>query len=422
MILEYSFENFLSFKEQVYFSMLTPGSKVKNRFPYNYVNWSDSYDINKVAVIVGENAGGKSNFIKSLKYFKSFFEENGNVSSRRYTLNSNMIQDTCPKNSITTQKFHIILTGKQNQIFEYDLEIDYCGIAFESLYLRNNKNTKPLLVFKLERKEVETECFDAHCDHKKCNVNISNSSDIEVNEKFLSSGIKTALENNMDQNNSIGLFVTKLAIVGCEPAIQFTKHIINSISAEFNTKSYDIYKKCMNDHEDIEILKDERYLDIFKQIDYSISKIEIDEEDPFIKTKIHRKNENGNSLITELIDDSSGVCEFFAWAIQIFKVIYQDKTILVDEMDSVLNPILSNRIVSYINGSEHKGQFIFTTHNVLHLDLKKYMKEQIYFVTKDPSTLESEMYSLSEFADIRYETTKIYDLYLKGILGGTASE
>ena len=28
----------------------------------------------------------------------------------------------------------------------------------------------------------------------------------------------------------------------------------------------------------------------------------------------------------------------------------------------------------------HLGQFIFSTHNVLHLDLKMFMKEQIYFV------------------------------------------
>ena len=74
------------------------------------------------------------------------------------------------------------------------------------------------------------------------------------------------------------------------------------------------------------------------------------------------------------------------------------------------------------NGKNHFGQFIFTTHNVLHLDLKNYMKEQIYFVTKDIETLESELYSLADFPEIRYETTKIYEFYMKGILGGTAIE
>ena len=50
------------------------------------------------------------------------------------------------------------------------------------------------------------------------------------------------------------------------------------------------------------------------------------------------------------------------------------------------------------------------------------MKEQIYFVSKDVETLESELYSLADFPEVRYETTKIYEFYMKGRLGGTASE
>ena len=70
----------------------------------------------------------------------------------------------------------------------------------------------------------------------------------------------------------------------------------------------------------------------------------------------------------------------------------------------------------------HLGQFIFSTHNVFHLELKTFMKEQIYFVTKIRDSLNSELYSLSDFPEVRYETTKIYEFYMKGILGGTALE
>lgn len=120
--------------------------------------------------------------------------------------------------------------------------------------------------------------------------------------------------------------------------------------------------------------------------------------------------------------DSTGVREFFAWAVHIFRVVYENKVVFADEMDRVLNPILSDRVIAFVNGAEHNGQFIFSTHNVLHLDLKTYMKEQIYFVTKNREQLTSEMYSLSDFPEVRYETTKIYEFYMKGILGGTAFE
>ena len=36
--------------------------------------------------------------------------------------------------------------------------------------------------------------------------------------------------------------------------------------------------------------------------------------------------------------------------------------------------------------------------------------------------LVSELYSLADFPDVRYETAKVYEFYMKGILGGTAFE
>ena len=169
-------------------------------------------------------------------------------------------------------------------------------------------------------------------------------------------------------------------------------------------------------------LEDERYLEIFRMVDYSICGIELDREKPYSKTIIIRKGGNGNYFRRELQMDSAGVREFFAWAVHIFRVVYENKAVFADEMDRVLNPVLSDRVIAFVNGTEHNGQFIFSTHNVLHLDLRTCMKEQIYFVAKNRERLTSEMYSLSDFPEVRYETTKIYEFYMKGILGGTAFE
>ena len=75
MILNYKFENFMSFRENVEFSMLAPKTKVKNRFPNNFITSNAGVDVLKTAVVVGENAGGKSNFVRSLSYLQSFFLE-----------------------------------------------------------------------------------------------------------------------------------------------------------------------------------------------------------------------------------------------------------------------------------------------------------------------------------------------------------
>ena len=64
MLLSYKFKNFSSFKDEAEFSLRATEDKRKD-FPENYFHGMT--DILKLAVIVGENAGGKSNFIKSLQ-------------------------------------------------------------------------------------------------------------------------------------------------------------------------------------------------------------------------------------------------------------------------------------------------------------------------------------------------------------------
>lgn len=63
MLIYYRFNNFCSFNCESEFSMSAPTGKVKKRFPDNYVETAEGFDLLKSAVIVGENAGGKSNFI-----------------------------------------------------------------------------------------------------------------------------------------------------------------------------------------------------------------------------------------------------------------------------------------------------------------------------------------------------------------------
>ena len=244
----------------------------------------------------------------------------------------------------------------------------------------------------------------------------------DLNMDNCDENVKKILDQSFFNKGELGLFVSKLAILGDMYAIEFVNWMNEELIVESKNFNYYLYKNLQTQDDDLRIIKDNRFLDILRMVDYSICNIEIDDEKPFRKTKVVRKMKNGKYFSRELGMDSGGVGEFFAWAVQLFRVVYEDKTVFADEMDRVIKPILAERIVAFINGNKHRGQFIFSSHNILHLDLKNYMKEQIYFVTKNRDTLNSELYSLADFPEIRYETTKIYEFYMKGILGGTAFE
>lgn len=393
MLIEYKFNNFCSFNSESEFDMIALGGKIKKRFPDNFVQTQCDYDILKTAVIVGENAGGKSNFINSLKFLKSLFANNEKVRPIHAYINSHsLLEKTMP-----VQKFELTVIGENTMIYNYELVIDDDGILAERLSRQVKRKAAKKDVLRVQRVEGKNK------------YSMEFESDMpEINK---------AMQRNI---SAMGLFVTKFALLGDDHGIAFVNWVNDKLFPEsvYTDASQDIKKT----QEDIRILKDNRYLEIFRMVDYSICSIEVDEEKPYSKTRIIRKNENGEILSRELQTDSTGVKEFFAWAVQIFRVVYENKVVFADEMDRVLNPILSDRVVAFINGKEHVGQFIFSTHNVLHLDLKTYMKEQIYFITKNRESLVSELYSLADFPEVRYETTKIYEFYMKGILGGTAFE
>ncbi len=423
MILNYKFKNFMSFRENVEFSMLAPKTKVKTRFPNNYSSTDIGVDILKTAVVVGENAGGKSNFVRSLSYLQSFFKETDIVKAYRNTVNTNNNTAFCPQKNNTSQTFDIEIFIKESGIYQYHLEVDFFGVVKETLYYKQQMKNKNKLLLSVERKLHSIICNtnNNECDtNKECHTTVKAEYSIEIPD--FEDEIEESLEKAANSNKPIGLTVSKMAMLGNEYAINFTEWIKEYLCPETNIINYDIYKSMRKEEADLRILHDSRYLDIFRMIDYSIIDFKLDEEKPFSKTLIIRRKKDGSTFTRELGHDSSGVREFFAWALQIFKVVYENKIVFADEMDRVLNPVLSDRVISFISGKKHCGQFVFTTHNVLHLDLKNYMKEQIYFITKDIETLESELYSLADFPEIRYETTKIYEFYMKGILGGTAIE
>lgn len=364
--------------------------KVKGRFPDNYVATDTGYDLLKTAVIVGENAGGKSNFINSLCFMKSLFDTNSQIKSIHAYINSASFGNT----KYPRQLFQITVLADES-IYDYEIIIDSKGIFSEKLSKSRKRKGAKYVIFHVKRNTEGIYEF------------------VEGRAKELN----TALKNS---NNSYGLFISKLALLGNEDAAATTDWMLNKFypGAVLTDHDGEIKKR----ESDIDIMKDSRYTDIFRMVDYSICGIEVDEDKPYSKTIVIRKDAEGNEFRRELGQDSTGVREFFAWTVQIFRVVYEDKVVFADEMDRVLNPVLSDRVIAFINGMEHKGQFVFSTHNVLHLDLKTYMKEQIYFITKDRDNLSSQIYSLADFPEVRYETAKIYEFYMKGILGGTAFE
>lgn len=413
MLLHYRFENFKSFKEPVEFDMLAPGNKVKNRFPDNFVSASCGEDVLKTAVIVGENAGGKTNFIDSLKFLRGLLVNNSKVRAMASLINrANLSDSKSIRDSDTHQKFDLEVLAADGCIYRYVLAMDGWGLQAEKLGYRTKKGGADRLVYAVER--------NGGLQPGEGDRPPSMNFDVRISQAEVSADIVEYIEKQVLTVSYKGLLAPKLAVLDVPHVAPFYQWIEETLCLESVGINYDLYHQIMEDEDDRRVLEDKRYLEIFRLIDSSVVAIELDEEKLFQDSVIVRQDAQGNLYKRKLKADSTGVREFFAWAIQLFRVVYENKVVLADEMDRVLNPILSDRVIAFIHGKKHQGQFIFTTHNVLHLNLNTYMKEQLYFITRDNDSLESTLYSLADFPDVRYDNAKMYEFYLKGILGGTA--
>ena len=390
MILKYKFSNFGAFKDEVEFSLI-PG-KVTQRFNDNVAKINDKLKVSKIAVIVGENAGGKTSFMRSLDFFKYVIESNDSR-SKKNLLNGYVDNP---------QSFDIEVLV-EDYIYRYKLELDSYGLISEAFLVR--KSTQ-----KVDKNEEVYNVTRVSSDIDNMKVDY----EIRYSEKYIDKALMNVVKNQFDK----GLMLNSLNILGIKSVVSFRKYILGNLLVSIpDSGSYNKYKSFEKTQKDLTILKTKEFLEIFSLVDSTIVDVEINDEKPFEESIIVRKLGDETFKIY-LSEDSSGVNEFFAWAISLWQVIYEDKVLFADEVDRVLNSILAARVVNYVKACSVRGQFIFTTHNVMHLDTNVFMKEQIYFVDKEYNTLESEMYSLADFEDYKYDNNKVYDLYLKGLLGG----
>lgn len=421
MLLEYRVSNYRSFKDEAYLDMRPAKTKVINRYRDNYVIQSSGEKVLKDAVIVGENAGGKSNLVESLKIFRDMLVRMDiKCHSYRNTVNSSNVvyEDGDARKvdvgkSISEQAFSMDI-ALDECTYTYRLRIDWLGVVGEELSVRLKRKGASQPIFTIERLPVQA-CDG--CDGFEGCKNFDFAYHLPDGPLGLRE-MKHLFDNQYKCDRPALLWFSTLGEGHCRRVINW---IIDRLVIAFSSYDGALEKRLSVDGL-LGIMRTQEYLEIVKLIDSSIVDISLDCEHPLRESILVRRNAAGKRFERSVKDDSAGVRQFLCWAVYVYEVVYRNKTVVADEIDSLINPVLSDRVIAFINGSEHHGQLFFTTHNIFNLTLRTYMKEQIYFVTKDAETLESTLYSAADFDEIRYDVKEeLYEFYLKGMLGGTVN-
>ena len=410
MLVEFRVKNYLSFKDEVVFSMLTSGDK---EHPENLIPFDEDKKeyLTKVALLYGANASGKTNLLKAICFLCSGVLTSKNSStSEDIPVEPFLFNENTPKQP---SSFEIRFIQK-NIMYIYGVELDFQKIHKEYLYRtpEGRFNARTTKIF--ERTDNEEE-----------NLNITSS---KLNKKYL-----TESAHNRLYLSVAGFWEDPKVVDAYKWFEENTQIFIEDV----------FYKEDFEDYTKRRLVKNKNFgnkiIGLFGALNTGISslglqkvkldKIEFPEDMPRdIKEKLLEKIEDeSNTLVTfheiegkkytlPLERESLGTRKSLDLIGVLVDLIEKKGVLIMDELENSLHPELTRELLKQIQKSDCKVQLIFTTHDTTLMDLSIFRRDQYWFTAKDPKKQCSDLFSLSDIQGVRSDEN-IQKKYLSGRYG-----
>jgi hypothetical protein len=142
----------------------------------------------------------------------------------------------------------------------------------------------------------------------------------------------------------------------------------------------------------------------------------VDEEQEIQDLKFHHFTDKGKAVFG-IENESIGTRRLLSLIGPIFNILNEGKTLIIDELDSSLHPLLVRRLVKLFHSEElnpNGAQLVFTSHDATLLSSDLLRRDQVWFVEKDREQA-SCLYPLSDFSPRKNEALE--NGYLAGRYG-----
>ena len=356
MLLEFSFANFLSFRDKVTISMVATALKDRKADIGDAtfgIGEDSAISLNRCCTLFGANASGKSNVVKALAFFKWFtmnsskdVQAGEEIPVRNYALSS--------VSAAEPSLFEIMLFADGNT-YRYGFEVNTKEVCREWLYIKSDKKrSKEIELFYRDGKRFET--------HPKFSIG------------------KELADKNMVRDNALLL---SLAGQFNDPYAKTVMNWLNDttiITANSETEIWAIALKAMENPE-----TRNRMVEFSRYADLGIEDISLSELG--VLTSHAQYDDEGRETASVTFSmkesESEGTVKYFSLAYPILDTLEHGKRLIVDEFGSKLHTLLITRVISLFNTK----------------------RDQIWFTQKNGRG-ESELYSLSDYkvrSDASYE-------------------
>jgi AAA15 family ATPase/GTPase len=421
MIIEFSVENFLSFKDLTTLSMVKAKSFKEHNETHTF-QIDSKLSLLKSAIIYGNNASGKSNLLESMGFMKgtvinSFRDALMDNNERKFPLEKFILSS---KSDNESSYFEIVFINN-NVKYRYGFEIDDNKIIAEWLF---HTTSKEVYLFKRDLQDIKI-------NKSSFEEALGKETDVKENVLFLSLLATLGKETS----SSIVEWFKKFNFVNGIHDRGHKRYTIDKLKSDKNFFNWVLHfikyleisslsttEEDVNDI-DLEVLKEKEKDEEIINLLTSIHKIQSKQPKRDQLITYHRKYDENNILIDTVPfnfdkQESEGTKKLLYLLGPWFDTLQNGKVLLVDELDSRLHSHLTLRLIDFFHKfNTNHAQLICAVHDISLLNKETFRRDQIWFVEKNQFGA-SELVSLGDFKTDRVRNKSAFDKnYLDGKYG-----
>ena len=421
MLLQFSVKNFLSIKDECSLSLLAANS-IKD-CEQNLIDVElaglKGVKVLKGLGIYGPNASGKTSVLKALDIMKFLVVQSAAIlPAEHLPYTPFALCEDCLQNP--TELFVSFVHDSVR--YEYEFHYHARRVVFEELSAfpsgkRQRWFTRKVLI------EDESPGLGVEEFKFSTHLNVSNEvrNTVRPNSLLLSMG---AQFNNDKLFNVYRWFQNECLVVNSTNQFDLLEKSAELFSNKSN-KEYHQFIQMMDNADlgisglDIDVHERDVPLVLETQVEGAAPQIqqvmgrEVTHDVRFI-----HKAESGHECAVSLDNESSGTQVLFRFGGMFFDALNAGKTVVIDELDTSLHPLLERALLKMFFSAEvnkNGAQIIFVSHNPLLLSGDVLRRDQIWFTEKDVHGV-THLYPLTDFSPRKQES--LLAGYMSGRYGG----
>jgi len=425
MIVNFSVENWMSFRDQTTFSMVAS----KERQHGDRLPRAKKYQIRllPVSAIYGGNASGKTNFFKALNFVRILVvkgtQPDGMISVEPFRLDSNFAQKpsrfsfellikekiyefsfAVTRREIVEERLVEILSTSEKMLYNRkDGKIEFDSVLKNDQFLKFAfRGTRDNQLFLTNSVSQKIERFKPLYDWFKNDlVLIAPDSRFEPFEQFFQEGhpLYTTINSSLTQLD------TGIAHLGGEEISFEDLTLPEPIKSQIREE----VKEGMT----VRLLTDpmrERFVVTRKNGELTAKKL-----------VTYHEGMDGKEVKFEMRQESDGSQRIIDLLPAFLEVATprSAKVYVIDELDRSLHTLLTRQLLEDYLAScsdDTRSQLLFTTHDALLMDQSIFRRDEMWVAERDRQGVSS-LRAFSEYKDVRYDKD-IRKSYLQGRLGG----